>query len=207
MRAKTWTEEEKQILVDLYPLMGSDDSKAEFYKLSRRLGRSHSSLRKQAYRLGIAQRKGTKTRRAWEKEELELVKERAGVVPLKVLMQELGALWTKHNLPPRSRNSIDGQIHYLGQQVTTDPLDGDWFTVTVIADALRCRPSLIHQWIKDKELNKVLKAVPNGECQAPYIIKRVNLKRFFLAYPGLLDSTRPNMNWLIDIVAGKGYGH
>lgn len=207
MIGKTWTEEEKQILVDLYPLMGSDDSKAEFYKLSRRLGRSHSSLRKQACRLGVAQRKGTKTRRAWEQEELDLVKERAGVVPLKVLMQELGALWAEQNLPPRSRNAIAGQIHYLGRQVTIDPLDGDWFTVTAISDALRCRPSLIRQWIKDKELNKVLKAVPNGQQQAPYIIKRQNLRRFFIAYPGLLDSTRPSMNWLIDIVAGKGYGH
>lgn len=201
--AKLWTEQEKQTLINFYPLIGSPNSKAEFLRLSQKLGRSHSSLRKQACRLGLAQRKGTRTWRVWEKVEIDLIKDRAGIVPMGQLMEELKVLWAKKGLAPRSRNAIAGQIHYLGAQVTIDPLDGEWFTVVAVADALRCRPSLIRQWIKDTELNKILKAVPNGEKEAPYIIKRQNLKRFFITYPGLLDSTRPNMNWLIDIIAGK----
>lgn len=202
MRAKSWTKEEKKILIDSYPLTGSENSKAEFYKLCRLLGRSHSSLRKQARQLGLCERRGPRVWRAWESAELDLIEKRAGVVPIRVLMDELKVLWAASMLPPRSRHSVAGQISYLGAKLTASPLDGEWFTVSAIADALRCKSSLVRQWISSKELNKVLKAMPNGEKEAPYIIKRQNLRRFFIAYPGLLEPLRPNMNWLIDIVAG-----
>lgn len=205
MKPRIWTDDEKLALVSTYPTSGDGSAKIAVYRLSRQLNRTHAAIRKKACQMGLMQRKGTRTSRHWEQSEIDLLMEKAGETPIPHLMRELKELWNKTLMEPRSRNAIALKINQLGLSRTVSATDGQWFTVASIAAGLRCKESLVRAWVKDKELNKILKAEPNGNQQAVFLIRRANLKRFFIAYPGVLDSTRPDMVWLVDVIAGKDY--
>lgn len=204
-RPRIWTDDEKQVLISSYPTTGDECAKIAVCKLARALNRTHAAIRKKACLLGLMQRKGARTCRRWEKAEIDLLNDRSGETPIPHLMKELKALWGILGVEPRSKTAVSLKINQLGLSRTVSATDGQWFTVASIAAGLRCKESFVRAWAKDKELNKTLKAVPNGKEQAAYLIRRANLKRFFIAYPGVLNSTRPDMTWLVDVISGKDY--
>lgn len=205
MKPRVWTDDEKQAVVSGYPSCSDTAAKIAVYRLARLLGRSNAAIRKKAYDLGLGQRKGVRNCDRWRQCEIDLLISRAGEMPLDYLMKELKALWNQNCCKPRSRNAVKLKINHLGFSTVPCATDGQWFTVASIAQGLRCKDSFVRSWVKDEELNKVLKAEPNGNDGAIYLIRRANLKRFFITYPGVLDSTRPDMVWLVDVIAGRDY--
>lgn len=191
-----WTESETQVLVENF-----DSSATTTRKLSKILGRSPVAIHAKAYTLGLCRQERAVTRRSWSKEELDLLEELAGVVPIRQIYSRMKALCTTNGWSVRSREAICIKIGHLQLSRAVDGVAGDYCTSTAIATACKCSRHLVLSWFKDKTYADILKPQRLGEEGSPYLVRRTNLAKFFKQYPGELNRVRPDMVWLVDLLA------
>ena len=193
-----WSESETQVLIESF-----DGSAATTRKLSKTIGRTRSAIHAKAYTLGLCRQERAVTRRPWSKEELDLLEDLAGVIPIRQIVFRLKALATKNGWSVRSREAICIKISQLQLSRAIDGVSGDYCTSTAISTACKCSRQLVISWFNDKTYADILKPQRLGEEGSPYLVRRSNLAKFFKQYPGELNRVRPDMVWLVDLLMSK----
>lgn len=193
-----WTESETQLLVENF-----DGSALATRNLSKMLGRSPSAIHSKAYTLGLCRQERSVTRRPWTKDELDLLEELAGVIPVRQIYSRVKVLCVKNGWSVRSREAICLRISQLQLSRAVDGISSDYHTSTAIATACKCSRHLVLSWFKDKVYSEILKPQRLGEDGSPYLVRRTNLAKFFKHYPGELNRVRPDMVWLVDLLVSK----
>lgn len=193
-----WSETDTQVLTENF-----DSTAATTRKLSKILGRSSSAIHAKAYTLGLCRQERAVTRRPWTKNELDLLEELAGVIPVRQIVFKMKALCVRNGWSVRSREAICIKIGQLQLSRAIDGVAGDYCTSTAIATACKCSRHLVLSWFKDKTYAGILKPQRVGEEGSPYLVRRSNLAKFFIAYPGELNRVRPDMVWLVDLLVSK----
>ncbi len=196
--APSWTESDKQILVENY-----DSTKATVRRLSRLLNRTSDAIISKAYQLGLVRHLKPRTHRPWERQEIELLQEHAGVLPFNKVCAAHSDLCRENGWTGRSKNAVSLRINLLGVSRSVDGMT-EYYTSESIATALRCSPDIVRGWYKDKVFASILMPQKEHEATGKYIVSRKNLASFFRKYPGELSRCRPDIAWLISLVCEKG---
>jgi hypothetical protein len=194
LRRAPWSEQELEILKQEFV-----GEKTSVLALAKKLMRSPASVRQKANQVGLCRTiRSENTRyRDWLDEEIKILQEFAGEVPLVVLAKKINQLCKKLGVSQRSYNSVRLQCIKLKIPYFCDG-NGEYFSIKNIADALNAHDRVVLRWV-DK-YDKILNPIRSSESKGAVIyIPRANFKKFALQYPGEIARTRPDILWLISL--------
>lgn len=197
-RADLWTDEEvEQLIEDVRWLAARGGLIRDIsVQLAKKMRHNAEAIQSKISKLGILpqpRRYGT-----WTEEEKEYLIAAAGERPFADVWHN-HCRWRKSKgLKPRSRDAL--RRFYSANGISVKVVSDMMYTVTQIADGLRCPKSKIHRWLESEQQRKVLE--PQGESSALYI-RTKNLRRFLIKYPTSIEGTQPDMLWLIELLTDE----
>lgn len=161
--------------------------------LAQKTGISSSTLHRRAVQLGVS-RIGYKHNAKWTYEELELLEKHAHH-SLEWIAQTLA----KNGYPKRSIEAIRSALTRQNISRRLSKNDAGIFTQADVARFMGCQTKTVNLHIKSGALKAKLR---NDITSLEYQIKAKDIKHFVVNNVSMIDMTKVDKYWLVDILTG-----
>jgi hypothetical protein len=193
-----WTPEQEETLKLEYK-----PDKNLIKALAKKLVKSVASVKQKALKFGLCRTRQSMRYRKWEPEEVEILEELSGDIPMLLLVNKLNKFAKKQGLSPRTYNSVRLKASELKLPYLCSG-DGDYFSISNIADGLRMNRHVVSGWLKNKQFAKILQPIRQSDDPGCVTyIPRTNLRKFIQQYPGEISAVNPDMLWFISLFDSK----